>query len=53
MLCGPFDGQAAWAELGHPVWAQVIGVGSTLASFGLFYFLDRRLERTSASPARG
>ena len=44
---GPYAGQVAWVELAHPVWAQVIGVGSTLLCFVLFYHLENRLQRKS------
>lgn len=52
-LFGLYAGQVARVELGHPVWAQVMGVCSTLLAFLLFYFLERRLGQPSASPARG
>jgi len=45
---GPYAGLVAWEELAHPVWAQVIGLGSTLLVFVLFYFLERRLRRPDA-----
>ena len=41
---GPYAGTVAWVELAHPVWSQVIGLGSTLLFFTAFYFLDDRLQ---------
>ena len=48
---GPYAGMVAWEELAHPVWSQVIGFGSSVLIFVVFYYLDRRLQRGGQKPA--
>jgi hypothetical protein len=41
-ILGPYAALVAWAELGHPVWSQMIGAASAILIFVVFYLLENR-----------